>query len=329
MRKIKFLGFTLIELLVVITIIGMLASLLLPAVQQAREAARVTTCTNSQRQLAIAIATITTTRDEYPGWNQKIGTSNGSDVYVSWVVPILNNLEQVALYERFREGTVVADDVKPLPFLICPSSALEREKGVTSYVANCGVPDLFGGTYPGNPGADPNGSANGVFVDKVNGTKKVTSDTFNKDGKSHTVLFSENLQTLGWVNTGNVIGNSGAVSTINENWVGFCWPRTGTDGADQPFEMNKTNPSTKDDVPFGINIAKDESATSINSVNYRFARPSAQHSGIVVMAFADGSTRSVSDSVSDEVIKKIMCPQDAKSAMYDDYKTSILDSSSL
>jgi prepilin-type N-terminal cleavage/methylation domain-containing protein/prepilin-type processing-associated H-X9-DG protein len=94
-------GFTLVELLVVIAIIGVLVALLLPAVQQAREAARRMQCANNLKQYGIAIHTYHDTWNKIPG-SPNIYQANGN-----WGLPspgfqgvILPQMEQQPLYDK-------------------------------------------------------------------------------------------------------------------------------------------------------------------------------------------------------------------------------------
>src|SRR3954467_6282645 len=94
-------GFTLIELLVVITIIGVLAGLLLPAVQAAREAARRAHCTNNLKQLALAAHHHHDAKGHFPVGFVAVDWQNGRyDGGTNLWVEILPYVEQSPLHDR-------------------------------------------------------------------------------------------------------------------------------------------------------------------------------------------------------------------------------------
>ncbi|MDO5113562.1 MAG: DUF1559 domain-containing protein [Planctomycetia bacterium] len=131
-------GFTLVELLVVIAIIGMLVGLLLPAVQQAREAARQMQCNNHLRQMALACLNLETAQKNLPsgGWYYSwCGDPDRGFSYAqpgAWTFSILPFLEQNALFQMGSDGqpdTITSEQKKgsetvittPIPVFFCPS----------------------------------------------------------------------------------------------------------------------------------------------------------------------------------------------------------------
>ncbi len=116
MRKVfRARGFTLVELLVVIAIIGILVALLLPAVQQAREAARRIQCTNALKQMGLAIANYESANKVLPagGWVADVSNEPASQRFshgtynpekgkkFSWIIAVLPFMEESAIFDQF------------------------------------------------------------------------------------------------------------------------------------------------------------------------------------------------------------------------------------
>ena len=131
-------GFTLVELLVVIAIIGTLVGLLLPAVQAAREAARLSSCQNNMKQIGVAIHLHHDAKQRLPpgssldqspfGTSTKTSGWGGSSCFAH----LLPYLEETALYAKWN-FSASDDHIGPgyatgvrLPWGRCPSSNMPQ-----------------------------------------------------------------------------------------------------------------------------------------------------------------------------------------------------------
>ena len=170
-------GFTLVELLVVIAIIGVLMGLLLPAVQQAREAARGLQCSNNLKQMVLGCMNHESTNQFYPsgGWHYHIvGDADrgfGKNQPGSWIFSILPYVDQTALFNLSALGESPAQEASgtkkknnetllttPLPMLNCPTRRPARLIPFRSYeFHNANTPSSivrsdYAGSYGGAEG---------------------------------------------------------------------------------------------------------------------------------------------------------------------------------
>lgn len=202
MRRVR-QAFTLVELLVVIAIIGILISLLLPAVQAAREAARRSHCSNNLKQCALALHNYHDTYREFPG----IGSSSSRAFSV--LAKILPYAEQANLQDLIDFKQPIYTGGHGSPKVIHPANEEAARMLVPMFrCPSDGTEDLFtefdcdganGQAYRGSNVVACTGSGRDSFWDLRSRTDGLfyydSASGFKdmKDGTSNAVVFSETL----------------------------------------------------------------------------------------------------------------------------------------
>ena len=121
-------GFTLVELLVVIAIIGILVGMLLPAVQQVREAARRTSCANNNRQIGLAVLNYESSFGAFPpGWSTYDPSEPQGEPGWGWSAHILQFIDADNLHSQLDLDIAIEDPIHEhqiaavIPSFLCPS----------------------------------------------------------------------------------------------------------------------------------------------------------------------------------------------------------------
>ena len=297
-------GFTLIELLVVIAIIAILIALLLPAVQQAREAARRSTCKNNLKQLGIALHNYHDTHRVFPfatvcGVNVSAYTGQNY-ARQSWFHLILPYVDQAPLYDKLRDGFqsgTVSDfashpqrSVK-VPVFMCPSDPNSGKIGSQKSTFYSNYLLCSGSTTQGATGTFP--KLNGMFF---NISKIRISDI--TDGSSNTIAAGE-------INLVDDTPNAGPVAdclTVGD-LRGRVWG-TKYVGGGTFTTLQGPNTSVPDTVTYGYSRDYAPISTSCSGVdNAVYAR--SRHTGGAHFLLGDGAVRFISDNVDTSTIRSL------------------------
>jgi prepilin-type N-terminal cleavage/methylation domain-containing protein len=283
------MAFTLVELLVVIAIIGVLVALLLPAVQAAREAARLVSCKNNLKQHGIALHMYHDAHGQFP-----IGVSGGSgsdhaDGF-GWAVALLPHLELQPLYERINP------DFLPGPFKAAMSTPLKAIPGGDTELAVFRCPSSGLGPYNfAKPNDAPPYATNdykassgrgdaGVFYKARDGERygysrvRIADIT---DGTSNTIAFGESAYYS---------PDGGPSNNDPRNWP--IWMGAPGGGSDEAalFKTDRFAP-----INCTVIIKENYLAEAIDD-DCAFS----WHHGGALFTFADGSVHWLSDDIQAE-----------------------------
>jgi prepilin-type N-terminal cleavage/methylation domain-containing protein len=302
-------GFTLVELLVVIAIISVLISLLLPAVQSAREASRRMSCLNNIRQISAVTIDFETKMRRMPGLYERLSADRigeGGRHTTTWAVLLLPQLERDKVFRIFEQGGTADIFVQ---IYACPSdTTITGNAPQLSYVAN-------GGRL--GP-ADSQTIANGPFINLIAQPQMTVREGNFPDGREYTLTYSENIDAIlydaiGW-NIWGSIDTEFDESAIGQDrmWgAGFFWssnPQNATainapglrpeDCKAPPFEPPRRYWTWAScDAEGGMQMAS-------------WARPSSKHGGGVNVAFASGRAIFLRENIDYQVYIALMTPND-------------------
>ena len=298
-------AFTLVELLVVIAIIGILVSMLLPAVQAAREAARRMQCSNNLRQLSLAAQNHLSANETLPsGLTQDYGPYRG----VTFFVHLLPYIEQQQVYDLWDFDNLQINSEGPnapaaavFPEFACPSDAVEeRVFEFASKPGNSGM--AYEGFYSNTSYAGNHGTRNyyPTFILEADGIffstgpasaprrdQKPVKLQQITDGTSKTIMFGERYNYDPIFDTINPYNRSGL---FIRQWSLWAW----TGGFKGLGHVTRSSNQP-------INTQTPESclnAGGFNCQDNRLMSWGSGHPGGAVFAFADGSTRFLNDSTS-------------------------------